>query len=131
MSRGKAIVNLLDLTKGEQVAAILAVKDFSDGKYIVMATKKGIVKKTELVSYSHPRSAGIVALKIREGDELIGVRVTSGDDDIFSFQIDIQFHHFTLPIIRIDRRFPEKPKRVNLKFELESLHLMLLLVHLQ
>ncbi|MFC1821159.1 DNA gyrase subunit A [Thermodesulfobacteriota bacterium] len=83
MSRGKAIINLLDLKAGEQVAAILAVKDFNEGNFIVMATKKGIVKKTELVSYSHPRSAGIVALKIREGDELIAVRVTSGEDDIF------------------------------------------------
>jgi DNA gyrase subunit A len=81
-TRGKAIVNLLDLKKGEQVATTLTVRDFKEGSYVVMATKKGFVKKTELVSYSHPRTAGIVALKIREADELIGVRVTGGEHDI-------------------------------------------------
>jgi DNA gyrase subunit A len=83
MSRGKAIVNLLELKRGERVATTLAVRDFEEGKYIVMGTKKGLVKKTELSSYSHPRAGGIVALKIREEDELIGVRVSSGEQDIF------------------------------------------------
>jgi len=81
-TRGKAIINLLDLKKGEQVATTLAVRDFKEGSYVVMATKKGFVKKTELVSYGHPRTAGIIALKIREADELIGVRVTGGKHDI-------------------------------------------------
>jgi DNA gyrase subunit A len=83
MSRGKAIVNLLDLRKKERVATTLSVRNFEEAKYVVMATKKGFVKKTELKSYSHPRAGGIVALKIREEDELIGVRVTSGEQDIF------------------------------------------------
>ncbi len=83
MSRGKAIVNLLDLKSGERVATTLSVRDFEQGKYLVMATKKGLVKKTELLSYSRPRSAGIVALKIREQDELITVRLTNGEQDIF------------------------------------------------
>ncbi|MBW2096444.1 MAG: DNA gyrase subunit A [Deltaproteobacteria bacterium] len=83
MSRGKAIVNLLELRRGEKVATTLAVKDFQEGKYVVMATKNGLVKKTEILSYSRPRAGGIVAIKIREGDELIGVRVTNGEQDIF------------------------------------------------
>jgi DNA gyrase subunit A len=83
MSRGKAIVNLLDLMRGERVATTLAVREFEEGKYVVMATKEGLVKKTELNSFSHPRAAGIIALNIREGDELIAVRVSSGDQDIF------------------------------------------------
>ena len=83
MSRGKAIVNLLELKKGERVATTLSVKGFEEGKYIVMASRKGLVKKTKLESYSHPRSGGIVALKIREEDELIAVRVSSGEQDIF------------------------------------------------
>ena len=83
MSRGKAIVNLLELMKGERVATTLSLKDFQQGKYVVMATRRGIVKKTELVSYSHPRTGGIVGLNIREDDELIAVRVTNGDQDIF------------------------------------------------
>ncbi|HDZ24387.1 MAG TPA: DNA gyrase subunit A, partial [Desulfobacteraceae bacterium] len=83
MSRGKAIVNLLELRRGEKVATTLAVKDFQEGKYVVMATKNGLVKKTELLAYSRPRAGGIVAIKIREQDELIGVRVTNGEQDIF------------------------------------------------
>ena len=83
MSRGKAIVNLLDLQRGERVATTLSVRDFEQGKYLVMATKKGVVKKTALLSYSRPRSAGIVAVKIREEDELITVRLTNGEQDIF------------------------------------------------
>jgi DNA gyrase subunit A len=83
MSKGKAIVNLLDLKRGERVATILSIKDFEEGRYVVMASRKGLVKKTELDSYSRPRSGGIVALKIREEDELISVRVSSGEQEIF------------------------------------------------
>ncbi len=83
MSKGKAIVNLLDLQRDERVATVLSIKDFKEGRYVVMASRKGLVKKTELDSYSHPRSGGIVALKIREEDELITVRVSSGEQDIF------------------------------------------------
>lgn len=83
MSRGKAIVNLLDTKAGERVATTLSVRDFEEGKYVVMATRKGMVKKTELKSYSNPRSGGIVAVKMRERDELIAVRVTNGEEDIF------------------------------------------------
>jgi DNA gyrase subunit A len=83
MSKGKAIVNLLDLQRDERVATVLSITDFKEGRYVVMASRKGLVKKTELDSYSRPRSGGIVALKIREEDELITVRVSSGEQDIF------------------------------------------------
>lgn len=83
MSRGKAIVNLLDLQRGEKVATTLSVRDFSEGKYVVMATKDGLVKKTALTAYANPRTGGIVAIKIMEEDELIGARVSSGSQDIF------------------------------------------------
>ncbi|VBB47903.1 DNA gyrase (type II topoisomerase), subunit A [uncultured Desulfatiglans sp.] len=82
-SQGKAIVNLLDLQKDEKVATILPVRDFEQGKYVVMATRQGFVKKTDLTAYSRPRTGGIVGLKIREEDELIGVRLTTGNQDIF------------------------------------------------
>ncbi len=82
-SKGKAIVNLLDLKRGERVATTLSIKDFEEGRYVVMASRKGLVKKTELESYSHPRTGGIVALTIRDEDELISVRVSSGEQDIF------------------------------------------------
>jgi len=83
MAKGTAIVNLLNLQPVEKIATILSIKGFEDGKYIVMATKKGLVKKTDLSAYSRPRATGIAALKINEGDELIGVRVTNGEQDIF------------------------------------------------
>jgi len=83
VTRGKAIVNLLQLKRGERVATTLSVKGFEEGKYVVMASRKGLVKKTTLEAYSHPRSMGIVALKIREEDELIAVRVSNGEQDIF------------------------------------------------
>jgi DNA gyrase subunit A len=83
MSRGKAIINLLELQKGEKVATTLAIRDFSGGKYVVMATKEGLVKKTELTAYANPRTGGIVAIKIKEVDELIGARVSTGSQDIF------------------------------------------------
>jgi DNA gyrase subunit A len=83
MSRGKAIINLLELQKGEKVATTLAIRDFSGTKFVVMATKEGLVKKTELTAYANPRTGGIVAIKIKEEDELIGVRVSTGSQDLF------------------------------------------------
>lgn len=82
-SKGKAIVNLLELQKGETLATVLPIKEFDEESFIVMATKEGLVKKTDLMAYSHPRSNGIIALKINENDELISVRVIKGDHDIF------------------------------------------------
>ena len=82
LARGKAIINLLNLQPDEKVATILSVKDFQSGKYVVMATRSGIIKKTDFSAFSNPRSTGIIALTIRPGDELIGVCVTDGAKDI-------------------------------------------------
>ena len=81
-ARGRAMVNLLNLDKGEKVAAVLPVKDFGDDVSILMATRNGIVKKTKLKAYSHPRVGGIIALNIREGDELVGAALASEDDEV-------------------------------------------------
>ncbi len=81
-ARGRAMVNLLNLDKGETVAAVLPVKDFSEDLSIVMATRNGIVKKTKLKAYSHPRVGGIIALNIRDGDELVGAELASEDDEV-------------------------------------------------
>ncbi len=81
--KGKAIVNLISLSSGEQVAALLSVKDFPEGNYILMASKKGIVKKTELSAFSNPRSGGIIALTIDENDELFSVDRTDGEGEVF------------------------------------------------
>ena len=76
---GKAIVNLLALQPGEKIQAILPVKEFKDGEYVVMATRNGVVKKTELAAYANPRSTGIRAIVLDDDDELIAVRITDGD----------------------------------------------------
>jgi DNA gyrase subunit A len=95
VSRGKAIVNLLELQRGERVATTLSIRDFEEGKFVIMATKDGLVKKTPLLSYSKPRTGGIIAINIKDDDELIAVRVTSGEQDIFlstSSGKSIRFH---------------------------------------
>lgn len=79
---GKAIVNLLHLSSEEKIAAILPVKEFEEGRYIVMATRRGLIKKTPIMAYSRPRVGGIIALSIDEGDELIAARVTDGNQEI-------------------------------------------------
>ncbi|SEA36001.1 DNA gyrase subunit A [Desulfuromusa kysingii] len=81
-SRGKAIVNLLQLAPEEKVMTILPVTKFEKGQYIVTATARGIIKKTELMAYSHPRTGGIIALTIDEGDSLIEARLTNGERDL-------------------------------------------------
>ncbi len=81
-SRGKAIVNLIHVEPGEKVMTILPVKEFVSGRYIVTATANGIIKKTDLMAYSHPRAGGIIALTIDEGDSLIAARLTDGNADI-------------------------------------------------
>ncbi|HEV3129029.1 MAG TPA: DNA gyrase C-terminal beta-propeller domain-containing protein, partial [Solirubrobacteraceae bacterium] len=82
-AKGRALVNLLPLREGERVQSVLSTRDFSEGKYLVFATRKGIVKKTEFGAYNTPIKAdGIIAINIRDDDELIAVRRTSGKDDI-------------------------------------------------
>ncbi len=80
---GKAIVNLLALQPGEKIQTILPVKEFKDGQFVVMATRNGIVKKTELTAYANPRSNGIRAINLDDDDELIAVRITDGARDLF------------------------------------------------
>jgi DNA gyrase subunit A len=82
-SKGRAIVNLLPFRQDEQVRAVVQTREFKEAEYLVFATKNGVVKKTRLEAYNTPlRSDGIIAIKMREGDELVGVRHSSGQDDI-------------------------------------------------
>jgi DNA gyrase subunit A len=76
-------VNLLPLREGESVRAVIATRDFTEDKYLVFGTKRGLIKKTEFLAYNTPmRADGIIAIKLRDGDELVSVRGTSGEDDI-------------------------------------------------
>jgi DNA gyrase subunit A len=82
LAKGKAIINLLQVESGENVAAIMSVKEFDGSHYIVMATQAGLVKKTNLMAYSRPRRGGINAINIVEGDRLIEAKLTNGSQDI-------------------------------------------------
>ena len=84
-SRGKPIVNLLPLSEGEHITAILPVREYEEDKYIIMATSHGTVKKTALTEYSRPRSNGIIAVNLKDGDQLIGVDITDGSNEIMLF----------------------------------------------
>ena len=82
-ARGKAIVNLLPVTQDEKVAALVAVKEFDSEHFIFFATRRGKVKKTELAAYANPRSSGIIAIALEEGDALFDVRLTDGSSHVF------------------------------------------------
>ena len=81
-ARGKAIVNLLQMQQGEKMSAFIPVKEYKEGCFLVMATKQGIIKKTTLEAYSHPRKGGIIGITLEKGDELIGVEMTDGKREI-------------------------------------------------
>jgi len=81
-ARGKAVVNLLNLEKDEKISAFLPVRELQEGRYVVFATKNGTVKKTDLMAYANPRKAGIIAISLDAGDEVIGVRLTDGHQEI-------------------------------------------------
>jgi len=82
-SKGRALQNFLPLRENERVQSVIQTRDFSEGKYLVFATRKGQIKKTEFLAYNTPIKAdGIIAIKVRDDDELVAVRRTSGDDDV-------------------------------------------------
>ena len=81
-ARGKALVNLLELQDGEKVVTMRPIKAFEDGRFVVMATRRGVVKKTELPAFANIRATGIIALRIDEDDSLVAVDFTGGDSDV-------------------------------------------------
>ncbi|HDN97650.1 MAG TPA: DNA gyrase subunit A [bacterium] len=94
-AKGKPIINLLRIDSGEKITAVIPVKEFSEDKYLLMITKKGIVKKTPLSEYKNPRQGGIIALKLKEDDRLIDVKFTDGKKDIIlstKFGMSIRFN---------------------------------------
>jgi DNA gyrase subunit A len=81
--RGKAIANLVSMEEGERIAALMAVKEFEEDKFIVMGTRSGVVKKTELSAFSNPRAGGIIAMGVEQGDAVIAANVSDGRGEIF------------------------------------------------
>lgn len=94
-ARGRPIVNLLPLEANERITAILPVREYEEGRHVFMATASGTVKKTALTEFSRPRSAGIIAVNLNEGDELIGVDLTDGSNEVMLFSVSgkvVRFH---------------------------------------
>ena len=87
-SRGRPIVNLLPLGEGERISAVLPVREFDAERFVVFASRRGLVKKTALANYSRPRSAGIIAIDIVEGDAVVAVTLTGGSDQVLLFTDD-------------------------------------------
>lgn len=81
-AKGTAIVNLLRLDNGEKISAIIPITNFADGKYLLMGTKNGLIKKTKLKEYDSARKSGLLAITLKENDELIDVRLTDGEDNV-------------------------------------------------
>ena len=81
-AKGTAIVNLLSLDAGEKVSAVIPIQNFAEGKYLLMATKNGLIKKTALAEYNSSRKTGLQGITLKENDELIGVRLTDGQDNV-------------------------------------------------
>ncbi|HEX3803841.1 MAG TPA: DNA gyrase subunit A [Solirubrobacteraceae bacterium] len=115
-ARGRALVNLLPLREGEKVQSVLNTRDFTEGKYLVFATRDGIVKKTEFLRYNTPIKAdGIIAISIRDDDELIAVRQTSGDDDIIMVSRSGQAARFSEHKVRATGRDTAGVRGMNVK----------------
>ena len=93
-AKGKPIVNLLNLEPGERVSAFLSVREFVDGRFVIFATRKGLIKKTDLMLYSNPRPSGIRAIGLEDGDEVIGVRLTDGQQELILSTLDGQSIRF-------------------------------------
>ena len=93
-AKGRPVVNLLQLQDGEKVSAFLPVREFQQGRYVIFATRRGLVKKTDLMAYSSPRVTGIRAIALEENDSLIGVQLTDGDQDILLSTMDGQSIRF-------------------------------------
>ena len=115
-SKGRAIVNLLPFRPGEQVRAVIRTREFDEGAYLVLATKKGVVKKTPFAEYNTPlKSEGIIAIKLREGDELVDAFLTTGEDDILLVSRNGQAIRFPERDVRSTGRATEGVRGMSLR----------------
>ena len=115
-SRGRAIVNLLNLAEGEKIANCIAIRDFSaDDHYLIMATRSGLVKKTPLKQYGRPKKTGIIAINLREGDELVGVSVLRKGDEILLSSANGQAVRFRQSTVRSSGRNAQGVRGIKLR----------------
>ena len=113
--RGRPMVNLLSLDEGERINAALPLRGYAEDQYLFFATEQGVVKKTALTNFSRPRSNGIIAVDLREGDHLIGVNITNGDDDVMLFTDAGKVLRFSEKAVRSMGRTARGVKGITLK----------------
>ncbi len=123
-SKGKAIINLLPFAPEEKVAAIIAVKEYNEKQYLIMATKKGLIKKTPITEYDTPRKDGIIAINIKNGDELIAVEKSDGNDEIIMVSRNGQAIRFSEKDCRPMGRVSQGVKGMKLTDDDEVLSMM-------
>ena len=115
-SRGRAIVNLLNLAEGEKVADCLPIRDFTQGgHFLIMATKSGLVKKTPLEQYSRPKSVGIIAISLKEGDELVAATMANSNDEIIMSSSRGQAVRFRQATVRASGRDAQGVRGIKLR----------------
>ncbi|MDX5628158.1 MULTISPECIES: DNA topoisomerase (ATP-hydrolyzing) subunit A [unclassified Brenneria] len=114
-ARGRPIVNLLPLEPDERITAILPVREYEEGRHVFMATASGTVKKTALTEFSRPRSAGIIAVNLNDGDELIGVDLTDGSDEVMLFSAEGKVVRFSESAVRSMGRTATGVRGINLQ----------------
>jgi DNA gyrase subunit A len=113
-AKGSSLNNLLPLREGERVMAVIPTRDFKENKYLAFATAQGLVKKTEFLAYNTPiRADGIIAIKVRDGDELVQVRLTSGEDDILMVSHSGHASRFSEQLVRTMGRDTSGVKGMN------------------
>jgi DNA gyrase subunit A len=125
-SKGKAIVNLLPFASGEEVAAIIAVKEYNDSHYLIMGTKKGLIKKTAIKAYDTSRKDGIIDININEGDELISVKKSNGSDEVIMVSRNGQAIRFSEMDCRPMGRASQGVKGMRLKGDDEVLSMIVI-----
>ena len=126
LARGKPLVNLFPLTAGEGITAILSIEQYAPDHYIVMATAKGVVKKVSLSAFSRPRPGGIIAVSLGEGDRLVGVDLTTGQNEIFLFSNGGKAARFSETSLRPLGRTARGVRGIRLK---ENEEVIALIVH--
>ena len=124
LARGKAIVNLLEMSREENITAFVPVSDFSRDAYLMMGSRGGFVKKTHLSAYANPRRGGIIAILLREGDRLIGARLTAGNDDIILAKRKGKAIRFSERNVRVMSRATQGVKGVTLDKDDEVVEMM-------
>lgn len=123
-SRGKPIVNLLPLDKDEKINAILPLREYADDQFIIMATAKGTIKKTKLTDFSRQRSSGLRAIELVEGDKLIGVEITNGEQDVMLFANEGKVIRFDEASVRAMGRTARGVRGIKLKENQEVISLV-------